>query len=161
MKKVMIAAVMCCSMNAIFAQSVSTPLTEGTWTEKQNGISEIKWTFSSTGVFNNIMFWNSATIGGLLRKGHFDYDKHSGDMKLVFQKTASLLNDGEPVSTDDNKTEVWTIKSISANEILIKRPVKYDFEKKLDSYDGKNVDVSLIRVSIQVQNPMGNAAAKL
>ena len=60
MKKLFMVSLFCYSFSlSSFSQIDTKYLSEGIWTEKENGISELKWTFHTNGSFNQIAFWNN------------------------------------------------------------------------------------------------------
>lgn len=130
---------------ACFSQIDTKYLSEGIWTEKENGISELKWTFHTNGSFNQIAFWNNPTqVGGTFNSGKFTYNKNSNTMQLNYEKYSLITNDNIEADKFEKDIE-WKIKSISENEMIINRPINKELEKQLKSYDGKNVDIVLIR----------------
>ena len=138
---------------ASFCQSNTKKLLHGVWTEKANGTTEIKWTFHSKGVFNNVSFWsNPIQLGGTYRVGKFTFDENANKLSLNFQNTFIATN--EKVETHVSQdTKEWEIKSISENEMIIKRPVIRESEKKYKSFDGNTVEIRLIKISSQIQDP--------
>jgi hypothetical protein len=146
MKKLFMLSLFCCCFSLFgFSQMDTKYLSEGIWTEKENGISELKWTFHSSGTFNQIAFWNnSSQVGGTFSNGKFNYDKNSNIIKLNYEKYSLITNDSIEVDKFEKNIE-WKIKSISENEMVINRPINKELEKQLKSYDGKNVDIVLRR----------------
>jgi hypothetical protein len=146
MKKIFSLIVLCLSISLFgFSQMDTKYLSEGIWTEKENGISELKWTFHTNGSFNQISFWNNPTqLGGTFNSGKFNYDKNSNTIQLNYEKYALVTNDRIEVDKSEKNIE-WKIKSISENEMVINRPINKELEKQLKSYDGKNVDIVLKR----------------
>ena len=128
-----------------FSQIDTKYLSEGIWTEKENGISELKWTFHTNGSFNQIAFWNNPTqIGGTFSNGKFNYNKNSNTIQLNYEKYSLITNQNIEVDKFEKNIE-WKIKSITENEMVINRPINKELEKQLKSYDGKNVDIVLRR----------------
>jgi hypothetical protein len=146
MKKLFMLGLFCFSIGLFaFSQIETKALYEGIWTEKDNGISALKWTFHSNGNFNQISFWNnSSQVGGTFNNGKFIYDAKSSTIKLDYIKYSLITNERIEVDTF-KKTMEWKIKSISENEIVINRPINKELEKQFESYDGKNVDIILTR----------------
>ena len=145
MKKLSISALLIIVSFGGFGQTKDNPLYEGIWTEKDNGISEWKWTFHSNGNFNQITFWNnSSQVGGTISNGKFEYNNVSNTLTLSYLNYSLITNDKIETDKANNSVE-WKIKSISENEIVINRLAKNELEKQLKSYDGRSVDVVLVR----------------
>ena len=146
MKKIFALSVCCLFTSlACFSQLQTKSLYQGNWTEKDNGISVLKWTFNYNGFFNQISFWNNPTeAGGTFSNGKFYFDDKTNVLHLNYEKYALVRNESLESNTS-NKILEWKIKSISENEIVINRPANKELEKQLKSYDGKNVDIILTR----------------
>ncbi len=123
----------------------------GIWTEKDNGITEIKWAFNSNGTFNSIAFWNNPVqVGGVYRVGKFNLDETKNSFTITFEKTFIATNNS--VETNDNlEIKQWQVKSISENEIVITRPPINDNDKKLPNFNGTNIEIRLKKTSQQLQ----------
>ena len=146
MKQVFILGLFCITFNQFaFSQIETKYLYEGVWTEKDNGISVLKWTFHSDGKFNQISFWNNGTqIGGTTNCGKIEFDENSNTLNFSYEKYSRTTNDNIEIGKSEEKLQ-WKIKSISQNEIVINRPINKPLEKQLKSYDGKTVDIVLNR----------------
>lgn len=147
MKKLFILGLCCAIFNqSVFSQLDTKHLYEGVWTEKDNGISALKWTFHSAGKFNQIAFWNNGVeIGNTVSCGNIVYDNTTNTLNFTYEKYALTTNDKLDSGKSDKQMQ-WKIKSITENEIVINRPVNTELEKQLKSYDGKNVDIVLRRL---------------
>jgi len=133
-------------------QSLNKYLLNGVWTEKENGITEIKWTFHSNGSFNNVSFWNNPVqVGGAYRVGKFSLDEKANTLKLVFEKIFTSTNEIVETHTDQD-IKYWQIKSMTDDEIVIRRPAIWESDKKSKSYDGSTIEIRLKKLNYQIQD---------
>lgn len=150
MKKLILLCLLCITLTiSTFSQTLNKALLTGVWTEKDNGITEIKWAFNSNGSFNSISFWNNPIqVGGIYRVGKFMLDESKNSFTITYEKTFTATNTS--VETHDNfEVKEWRIKSISENEMVLTRPPTGDFEKKLPNFDGNNIEIRLRKKSQQ------------
>ena len=153
MKKIILLSLSAVISLVSICQPNTRQLLDGVWTEKQNGTAEIKWCFhSKKGMFNNIQFWsNPIQVGGLYRLGRFNFDEKTNGLKLVFEKTFSATN-ATAETHESTETKEWIIVSVSDNEMIIRRPVIWDSEKKYKNFDGNTVAIRLKKIRSQVQD---------
>jgi hypothetical protein len=119
---------------------------DGIWTEKQNGISSIQWLFEGNDDFAEISYWaNGQELGGLARKGKFTIDTLANTIKLNFYTTINIKDN--TFNKDNNDSQEWKIISVSNDEIVISRPPLWKNEQQNKSGDGKNVLVTLVRLT--------------
>jgi hypothetical protein len=131
-----------------FGQNLNNALLTGLWTEKDNGITVIKWAFNSNGTFSSIAFWNNPVqVGGVYRVGKFILDENKKSFTITFEKTFTSTNNS--VETHDNlEIKEWQVKSFSENEIVITRPPSSDYDKKLPTFNGSIIEIRLKKTSL-------------
>ncbi len=148
MKKIIALYLLCLILSiSASSQNLNKTLLTGIWTEKDNGITQIKWIFNSNGAFNLIAFWNNPVqVGGAYRVGKFKLDESKNSFTITFESNFIATNNSGETNANSEIKE-WQVKSISENEMLITRPPGADYEKKLPNFNGSNIEIRLKKTS--------------